>query len=154
MKKIVVSSAEELTRAGEMLGKAAIGGEVIVLSGQLGAGKTTFAQGVARGLNINDAVTSPTFTLIHTYQGRLALVHCDFYRLKNVQEAINIGFLDYLRRDSVVLVEWGEDYTELFPLDYMHVWIRPYEDGRIVEVKSATEQRNDFIESWVNSWQC
>jgi len=154
MKTIVVNSAGELKRAGELLGKAAIGGEVIVLSGQLGAGKTTFAQGVASGLNINEAVTSPTFTLIHTYQGRLDLVHCDFYRLKNVQEAINIGFLDYMRRGNVVLVEWGEDFIELLPLDYIHVWIKPYEDGRIVEVKSASEQSNDFIESWVNSWQC
>ncbi|KAF0196793.1 MAG: hypothetical protein FD169_772 [Bacillota bacterium] len=149
MNSLTTRTALELQQAGEHLGQLAMGGEVIILSGELGAGKTTFAQGVARGLGVTDYVTSPTFTLIHTYHGRLTLVHCDFYRLKNLQEAMDIGFLDYLVSDSIVLIEWGEAYIELMPKDYLHITIEPHGEGRLLQVSEG----NSVLEKWVSTWQ-
>lgn len=153
MKTLITDSVAALQRAGELLGKVATGGEVVILSGQLGAGKTTFTQGVARGLGISTPVTSPTFTLIHTYIGRLTLVHCDFYRLKSHHEALNIGFLDYLSSESLVLVEWGETYLEIMPPNYITIDIEPYEQGRQLDVASDSKRGQELIEKWVSLWQ-
>lgn len=149
MNSLTTHTALELQQAGESLGRLAQGGEVVILSGELGAGKTTFAQGVARGLGITDYVTSPTFTLVHTYQGRLTLVHCDFYRLKNTQEVTNIGFSDYLTSDSVVLIEWGEDFIELLPEDYLHITIESLQEGRLLKIIGG----HSLLERWVSTWQ-
>ena len=149
MYSLTTHTALELQQAGERLGQLAMGGEVIILSGELGAGKTTFAQGVARGLGITGYVTSPTFTLIHTYPGRITLVHCDFYRLSNPQEAVNIGFLDYLGSDSIVLIEWGETFIELMPKDYLHINIEAQGEGRLLKVSGE----HSLLEKWVSKWQ-
>jgi len=152
MKSLTIHTAAELQLAGEFLGRVAQGGETVILSGQLGAGKTTFAQGVARGLGVVEHVTSPTFTLIHTYVGRLTLVHCDFYRLKSPQEALEIGFLDYLRPDSLVLVEWGEGFFDVMPPHYVHITIEHWGEGRRLEAKANSEQGHQLIEKWVSLW--
>lgn len=149
MKSLTIHSAVEMQQVGALLGQLARGGEVIILSGELGAGKTTLAQGIARGLGITDYVTSPTFTLIHTYIGRLTLVHCDFYRLKNPQEALDIGFLDYLTSDSIVLIEWGETFTELMPKDYMQINIESRGEGRLLTISGD----HSLAEKWVSTWQ-
>jgi len=149
MKSLTTHTAVEMQQAGELLGQLARGGEVIILSGELGAGKTTLAQGVARGLGITDYVTSPTFTLIHTYFGRLTLVHCDFYRLKNPQEALNIGFQDYMASDSIVLIEWGETFIELLPKDYMRINIESQGEGRLLKISGD----HSLLERWVSKWQ-
>ena len=94
------------------------GGEVLALCGELGAGKTHFTQGLARGLGIDpSAVTSPTFTLVHEYGGgRLPLYHFDFYRLESAEEALAIGWEEYLDDPcGVVLVEWANKFPQLFP---------------------------------------
>ena len=83
-------------------------GDVLVLSGGLGAGKTTFVQGLARGLGVTEPVTSPSFTLVRRYQGRLVLVHADLYRLDRVHEVLDLGIDELAGDDGVVAVEWGE----------------------------------------------
>lgn len=102
-------SAAETEALGERLAACLIGGEVIAYTGDLGAGKTAFTRGLARGLGITDRVTSPTFTIVNEYEGgRLPLFHFDMYRLSSSDELYDIGWEDYLARGGVCAVEWSE----------------------------------------------
>lgn len=98
---------------GARLAQALTGGEVLALYGGLGAGKTAFTRGLARGLGIARPVTSPTFTLLHQYKGRLALSHFDVYRLSSVEEAEDIGIDEIMQADGVTVIEWPERVEEL-----------------------------------------
>ena len=110
-----------MTRAlGSALACELESGDVIVLSGDLGTGKTVFAQGVAAGLDVTERVVSPTFAIAREYAGRLPLHHLDVYRLDHVQEAIDLG-LDELFEDAVTLIEWGEGVRDLLPVDRLEV---------------------------------
>ena len=100
-------------------------GDVVALWGDLGAGKTQFVKGIARQLSIpEESVTSPTFTLIHEYEGRLPLYHFDFYRLQQMEEALEIGVEEYFWGDGVCVVEWPEIVTPLLPDTYYNVNIK------------------------------
>ena len=101
-------SAEETRALGQAMGSTLRGGEVVLLCGDLGAGKTHFAQGVARGLGVTAAVVSPTFTLAAHYEGRVPLVHYDLYRLASADELLGLGFLQADDARTVSLVEWGD----------------------------------------------
>jgi tRNA threonylcarbamoyladenosine biosynthesis protein TsaE len=96
-------------------------GDLLLLAGDLGTGKTTFAQGFARGLGVDDHVTSPTFTLARTYAGRLRLHHLDVYRLDHLQEAVDLGLAELVDDGGVTLVEWGDVITAALPADYLEV---------------------------------
>ena len=98
---------------GARLSQALTGGEVLALYGGLGAGKTAFTRGLARGLGIARPVTSPTFTLLHQYKGHLALNHFDVYRLSSVEEAEDIGIDEIMQADGVTVIEWPERVEEL-----------------------------------------
>ncbi len=107
--EIVTGSPEETEQVGEHLGRTVSPGTVIAFTGDLGAGKTAFTRGLARGLGIRERVTSPTFTLVNEYPGgRLPLFHFDLYRLSCSQELYDIGWEDYLAREGVCAVEWSE----------------------------------------------
>ena len=106
-------SPEQTEALGEALGKALRGGEVIAYRGELGAGKTAFTRGLARGLGIAARVTSPTYTIVNEYTGgRLPLFHFDMYRLGSSEELFEIGWEDYLARGGVCAVEWSENVAE------------------------------------------
>jgi len=101
---------------GERIGRAAPGGTVIALRGALGAGKTTLAKGIARGLGVEDEVTSPTYTIVSEYEGRLRLHHIDAYRLAGSEDFANSGGEDLLwDPDGLCLVEWGERVASSLP---------------------------------------
>lgn len=125
-------SAGQTQRLGVRLGELLEAGDVVLLQGGLGAGKTVFAQGIAQGLGVQDPVTSPTFTLIHEYEGRLPLYHVDLYRLAGDLEAGAIGLEEYLWGEGVTLIEWAERATALLPSEYMTVALRP-----VAETKRA-----------------
>ena len=92
------------------------GGEVIALVGDLGAGKTHFSKGVALGLDCDDPVTSPTFSLVNEYlSGRIPIYHFDFYRIETIDEVEQIGWEEYLSQDGVVIVEWADKVPDLIP---------------------------------------
>lgn len=121
------------------LGKAAKCGEVYTLSGELGAGKTVFAKGFAKGLGVEEHVTSPTFTLINEYlSGRLPFYHFDIYRISDISELYDIGYEEYFYANGVCLVEWSERARELMPENAVGITIRKDiskgENYRIAEV--------------------
>jgi tRNA threonylcarbamoyladenosine biosynthesis protein TsaE len=105
---IVAASADETREIARSLAELLRPGDVVLLSGGLGAGKTTFAQGLAAGLGVQDAVVSPTFTLAREYEGRLPLVHVDLYRLETEHEVLDLGLDDLVGDDGVLVVEWGD----------------------------------------------
>jgi tRNA threonylcarbamoyladenosine biosynthesis protein TsaE len=112
-----VGSKLHTVRLGELLGQAVGPGDVVVLSGPLGSGKTVFVQGMAQGLGADSSqVHSPTFTLLHTYPGRLPLYHFDLYRLDSSDELLRLGFDEYLfDGEGVSAVEWGDKFADMMP---------------------------------------
>ena len=104
----VTSSPEETQRVAREIGERCIGGEVILLVGELGAGKTCFTQGLAQGLGIDDYVHSPTFVMVGRYEGRRTLYHVDLYRVESFDEALELGVEEQLGDDAVCVVEWAD----------------------------------------------
>ena len=117
----VTSSAEETIELGESLSKFIEAGDIITLNGDLAAGKTTFVKGILLGLNFENKVTSPTFTLINEYEARHRVIHMDCYRENNLQRWINLGIQDYLYSDDVKLIEWPEIISMLIPKDRISI---------------------------------
>lgn len=106
-------------------------GMVLAFTGDLGAGKTTFTRGLARGLGIEEPVTSPTYTIVNEYNaGRLPLIHFDMYRLSGADELFEIGWEDYQAQGAVLAVEWSENVTEAFGPDTVTVQIEKIGDER------------------------
>jgi len=106
------------------ISQVAAAGDLVILAGELGAGKTTFAQGFAVGLGITDHVTSPTFTLVREYEGPgLGLRHLDVYRLEQLSEATDLGLAEMLDEEAVMLVEWGDAIVAALPTDHLDVRI-------------------------------
>ena len=115
MNEIKTKSAEETVELGKKIGAFLLPNDVIALTGQLGAGKTTLIQGIAAGLGVKDYVTSPTFIIINEYDGHLPLYHIDLYRIADEKAAIDIGVEDYLPSDGVTVIEWPERIESLLP---------------------------------------
>ena len=103
------------------LGELIRAGDILVLIGDLGAGKTAFAQGLGAGLGVTDTITSPTFALVQSYRGRLDLHHLDVYRLGQVNEALDLGLAELLDDDAVMVIEWGDTIAPVLPHDYLEV---------------------------------
>ncbi|MCL2055492.1 MAG: tRNA (adenosine(37)-N6)-threonylcarbamoyltransferase complex ATPase subunit type 1 TsaE [Oscillospiraceae bacterium] len=107
-------SAEETEAFAEKLGKGLRGGEIIAFKGDLGAGKTTFTRGLAKGMGLEDFVFSPTFALVNEYSGgELILYHFDMYRVTNMVDLETTGFFDYLSDDCVIAIEWSENIADV-----------------------------------------
>lgn len=107
---------EETKELGEKIGRQARAGQIYTLTGDLGVGKTVFTQGLARGLGIEEPVSSPTFTIVQVYEeGRIPLYHFDVYRIGDVEEMEEIGYDDYFFGEGVCLIEWAELIRELIP---------------------------------------
>lgn len=116
------ATAEDTRAIGERLSELLRPGDAVALTGELGAGKTTFAQGVARGLGYRGPVVSPTFTLVREYRAeRLTVLHADVYRLDRVQEVLDLGLQEMLDDDAVLLIEWGDVVEAFLPADHLVV---------------------------------
>ncbi|MCC7234179.1 MAG: tRNA (adenosine(37)-N6)-threonylcarbamoyltransferase complex ATPase subunit type 1 TsaE [Bryobacterales bacterium] len=135
------NSAEETMALGERLAASLPRRGVVLLSGGLGAGKTTLAKGIAAGLGAAkaDEVSSPTFTLIHEYGEPVSLYHIDLYRIEEPRELATLELEDLMDRDALVLIEWGERFAHLMPKPRHEVRIeRSGESGRTVEVREIS----------------
>lgn len=142
-KKIILSTSSDQTfQLGENIGKKLHGGEILLLHGDLGSGKTTFSQGVARGLGVTGRVTSPTFLIIRSYSlsadiSLQTLYHIDAYRLSDVREADGLGLQDIFRdQKAIVLCEWPERIAELLPAKRKNVYFTYVDDEmRKIEIE-------------------
>ena len=113
---IETRSPEETFETGRKLGEKAVPGQVFTLMGDLGVGKTVFTQGLARGLGIQEPVSSPTFTIVQVYEeGRLPFYHFDVYRIGDVEEMDEVGYDDYIMGDGVSMIEWADLIEEILP---------------------------------------
>lgn len=123
MVRIDSCTPEETERIGALLGSLLTPGDFVALQGELGAGKTRFARGVATGLGVAPEipVTSPTYTLMNIYSGRLPLYHFDLYRLSGDAEVVDLGFVDYFLGDGVSLVEWSERLNDELPRERLEI---------------------------------
>lgn len=124
--------SDETERLGERLAEQLKAGDVITLEGDLGAGKTTFTKGIARGLGIQRVVNSPTFTIIKEYEGHLPLYHMDVYRLEDQDE--DLGFDEYFYGDGVTVVEWAQFIQDMLPEEYL-----------TITIKHVKEEEREFI---------
>ena len=123
--ELLSHSPEDTEDIGARLAEQLEPGAVVAFTGDLGAGKTAFTRGLARGLGVPDRITSPTFTIVNEYEGgRLPLFHFDMYRLGSADELFDIGWEDYLRRGGVCAVEWSENIADALEEDAVRVDIR------------------------------
>ncbi len=126
-----LADAEATAAAGHALGRLVAGGDVIALVGDLGAGKTSFARGLAAGAGVPaEDVQSPTFALVHEYAGRVAVVHADLYRIERERELDELGWDDVVaRRDAAVVVEWADRFPGRLPADHLAITLVHADDG-------------------------
>lgn len=142
--------------AGEAFAGLLRPGDIVLLSGPLGAGKTTFTKGVARGLGVRDRVTSPTFTMVRQHEcandrGITTLHHCDVYRVESLGEVLDLDLGELVEEAGVALVEWGELAASIFGRDVLRVTFVPDEDSdtRVLEVDGALDPaRVAALEDW------
>jgi tRNA threonylcarbamoyladenosine biosynthesis protein TsaE len=126
----LVSRSEEETRIlGASLSPVLLPGDVVSLSGDLGAGKTTLVQGIAAGLGVEGPVTSPSFVIVHHLEGTYPIIHMDVYRLNLIQEVLDLGFEELLEPQAIMLVEWGEAVLPLLPRRYLDIELRHAPEG-------------------------
>jgi tRNA threonylcarbamoyladenosine biosynthesis protein TsaE len=149
-------SAEETQRLGERLGARLRGGDVVLLSGPLGAGKTCFVQGLARGLQVPPAVavTSPTFVLAAEYPGRAWLRHADFYRVESYARLLDAGFDDLAAPDGVLVVEWPERFPEALPAERLEIRIEPgaQPEAREIRIEARGVRAQELLKELESRW--
>ena len=125
-------------------------GDLVLLAGELGAGKTTFAQGLAAGLGVEGPVTSPTYTIVQEYAGRVPVAHVDVYRLDRMQELYDLGYEELVDDARVTMIEWGDVVAHAFPPDHLLVHIEPVPGGDVrhivLEFRGRWQSRRASIE--------
>jgi tRNA threonylcarbamoyladenosine biosynthesis protein TsaE len=142
--------ADETHALGRRIGALLRAGDVVVLDGELGSGKTVLAKGIAVGLGITEPVVSPTFTLVREYDAPTPLVHVDVYRLDHLQELHDLGFDDLVGGDAITVVEWGNRVSALLPGDRLDVLLEPGsdDDDRTLSIDAAGltwAERHDLL---------
>lgn len=146
------ASEDESVRAGMALAPLLRAGDVIALSGDLGAGKTQLAKGIARGLGVDEPVTSPTFNLLLVHPGTLPLYHFDLYRLERIDDLEEIDFYAVLEGDGVSVIEWGDRFPEALPADHLLVTIhRAGADARDVALAATGMRSGALAEAWTRA---
>lgn len=136
MAKYISKSVEDTYALARKIAERLKGGEVILLNGNLGAGKTTFTKGLAKALGIDEVVTSPTFTFMKEYKGRLSLYHFDMYRAEDEDELYELGLSDYLYADGICVIEWNKFESVPNPI--------------VIDVKTTGEEEREFDVRGIN----
>lgn len=141
-------SADDTRDVGAALAELLRTRDIVSLTGDLGAGKTTFVQGIARGFGITEPVLSPTFTLVREYEATPRVYHLDVYRLERLQDVIDLGLDEMLDRDGVVFIEWGDAIDALLPEDHLQVELTIDPDGATRHVVLTASGP-----SWAQRWE-
>lgn len=141
---IETKSAKETFELGVRIGKSCVPGEVYTLIGDLGVGKTVFTQGLAQGLEIEEPISSPTFTIVQVYEeGRMPFYHFDVYRIGDIEEMDEIGYEDYIYGNGVCLIEWANLIEEILPRERKEIVIeKDLEKGFDYRKITITERKN------------
>lgn len=141
MWKKVTNNELETIRLGQKIAGQLKRGDILALSGDLGTGKTAFVKGIARGLGIDDYITSPTFTLVHSYEGMgFNLHHFDVYRVSDEEELFEIGFEEYLYENDICVIEWADLIKNLIPNHSIWIHFERLDGGRTITVKGLEEK--------------
>jgi tRNA threonylcarbamoyladenosine biosynthesis protein TsaE len=147
--ELAAATADDTRAIGGALAPLLRPGDAVALAGELGAGKTTLVQGVARGLGFEGAVASPTFTLVREYRTpRMTVLHADVYRLERFQEVVDLGLQELLDEDGILLVEWGDAVEALLPDDHLVVELTVPGDGedRVIAIRPVGVR-------WIPRWE-
>jgi tRNA threonylcarbamoyladenosine biosynthesis protein TsaE len=147
---ILAETAEDTREVGEALSALLRARDTVMLTGELGAGKTTLVQGVARGLGVEDTVASPTFTLVKEYTGILDVAHVDVYRLDRMQDVMDLGLDELGDGEGVLLVEWGDAVEALLPGDRLRIELNLLDPAGGSEVRRITVTAVGA--AWVDRW--
>ena len=147
MLRIISKSAEQTNQLGQQLGKLLQQGDIICLTGDLGAGKTAFTKGIGVGLGIEEFITSPTYTIINEYNGRIPLYHFDVYRLEGVEEMFELGYEEYFFGDGTVVVEWADIVQDIIPQERLWITILrgKEEDSREIILDASGERYQEIV---------
>jgi len=124
---IISKSPEETKKLGEDIGKLVRAGDLLAFYGELGAGKTCFIQGISQQLEVKDYVTSPSFTIINEYRGKIPIYHFDLFRLNNAEEILELGYKEYFYGEGLTVIEWAEKIEEYLPKEHLKIDIK-FED--------------------------
>ena len=145
--KLVSTSHQHTDLLGQVLGRTLRGGETIALYGPLGAGKTALVRGIAQGLGASPtAVTSPTFVVIHEYQGRLPLAHMDLYRIRSLRELESIGVMEYFSGQTVTAIEWADKGLALLPQDRIEITLsHRAAQSRTIQLRATGPTSDDAL---------
>lgn len=134
----------ELMDFGSQLGKLLKEGDILILTGELGAGKTTLTKGIAKGLDISQMIKSPTYTIVREYQGRLPLYHLDVYRIGDDPDSIDLD--DFIYGGGVTVIEWGNLLDLSLFDDYLEIVLSKNEDGRLLALKAKGVRSQQLLE--------
>lgn len=144
--ELVSHSPEETQKLGMRIGQLAVAGDVFLLVGQLGAGKTCLTQGIAWGLDIDEYTLSPSFVIMRELYGRLPLYHIDLYRLDRIEESLDLGLDDYLYGRGVCVIEWADKALEILPEEHLLIKIGYLADTeRGFEIKPAGQRYREML---------
>ena len=148
------ASAAETRAVGAAIAGCLAVGDIVVLAGDLGSGKTTLAQGIAAALGVTEPVVSPTFAIVREYDGEVPIAHVDVYRLDHVQELHDLGFEEIVDGSRVVLVEWGELIAPILPVDRVVVRLHladDDDDARVIDVSAEGSERSPALRERLSS---
>ena len=144
--EIISHSHKQTQKSGKTLGQLAKPGDVILLTGNLGAGKTCLTQGIAWGLDINEFAASPSFTIMREHYGRLPLYHFDFYRLGSIEDIYDLGIDDYLFGNGLCVIEWAEKGMDIMPEERLLIEIEYIsENERKLDLKASGVRYNEML---------
>ncbi len=121
---IITKSPDETKNLGKEIGKLVKPGDLLAFYGELGAGKTCFIQGISWGLEVKDYVTSPSFTIINEYKGKIPIYHFDLFRLNNAEEILELGYEEYFYGEGLTVIEWAEKIEQLLPKEHLKIDIK------------------------------
>ena len=139
-----IKNEDELIALGQELGSLLEKNDVLILTGELGAGKTTLTKGLAKGLGIHQMIKSPTYTIVREYEGRLPLYHLDVYRIGEDPDSIDLD--DFLYGDGVTVIEWGELLEDSLPQDYLKIQLVKEENGRRILFEAVGQASKGLLQ--------